>query len=44
MEICTSTSSLTAGANAPTPKSNAIIYVKDGATVGVGAGQMSRLD
>ncbi|MEO0495747.1 MAG: bifunctional phosphoribosylaminoimidazolecarboxamide formyltransferase/IMP cyclohydrolase [Pseudomonadota bacterium] len=25
-------------------KSNAIIYVKDGATVGVGAGQMSRLD
>ena len=25
-------------------KSNAIIYVKDGATVGVGAGQMSRVD
>jgi phosphoribosylaminoimidazolecarboxamide formyltransferase/IMP cyclohydrolase len=25
-------------------KSNAIIYVKDGATVGVGAGQMSRID
>ena len=25
-------------------KSNAIIYAKDGATVGVGAGQMSRLD
>ena len=25
-------------------KSNAIIYVKDGATVGIGAGQMSRLD
>ncbi len=25
-------------------KSNAIVYVKDGATVGVGAGQMSRLD
>ncbi len=25
-------------------KSNAIVYVKDGATVGIGAGQMSRLD
>jgi phosphoribosylaminoimidazolecarboxamide formyltransferase/IMP cyclohydrolase len=25
-------------------KSNAIVYVKDGATVGVGAGQMSRID
>jgi phosphoribosylaminoimidazolecarboxamide formyltransferase/IMP cyclohydrolase len=25
-------------------KSNAIIYAKDGATVGIGAGQMSRLD
>lgn len=25
-------------------KSNAVVYVKDGATVGVGAGQMSRLD
>jgi phosphoribosylaminoimidazolecarboxamide formyltransferase/IMP cyclohydrolase len=25
-------------------KSNSIIYVKDGATVGVGAGQMSRVD
>ena len=25
-------------------KSNAIVYAKDGATVGVGAGQMSRLD
>ena len=25
-------------------KSNAVIYVKDGATVGVGAGQMSRVD
>lgn len=25
-------------------KSNAIVYVKDGSTVGVGAGQMSRLD
>ena len=25
-------------------KSNAIIYVRDGATVGVGAGQMSRID
>ncbi len=25
-------------------KSNAIIYVKDGATVGIGAGQMSRVD
>ncbi|MGV6801009.1 MAG: bifunctional phosphoribosylaminoimidazolecarboxamide formyltransferase/IMP cyclohydrolase [bacterium] len=25
-------------------KSNAIIYVRDGATVGIGAGQMSRLD
>jgi phosphoribosylaminoimidazolecarboxamide formyltransferase/IMP cyclohydrolase len=25
-------------------KSNAIIYAKDGATVGVGAGQMSRID
>ena len=25
-------------------KSNAIVYVKDGATVGVGAGQMSRVD
>lgn len=25
-------------------KSNAIVYVRDGATVGVGAGQMSRLD
>ena len=25
-------------------KSNAIIYVKDGGTVGVGAGQMSRVD
>ena len=25
-------------------KSNAILYVKDGATVGIGAGQMSRLD
>ncbi|MEY4697809.1 MAG: bifunctional phosphoribosylaminoimidazolecarboxamide formyltransferase/inosine monophosphate, partial [Pseudomonadota bacterium] len=25
-------------------KSNAILYVKDGATVGVGAGQMSRID
>jgi len=25
-------------------KSNAIIYVKDGATVGIGAGQMSRID
>jgi phosphoribosylaminoimidazolecarboxamide formyltransferase/IMP cyclohydrolase len=25
-------------------KSNAIVYVKDGATVGVGAGQMNRLD
>ena len=25
-------------------KSNAIVYVKDGATAGVGAGQMSRLD
>ena len=25
-------------------KSNAIIYVKDGASVGIGAGQMSRLD
>jgi phosphoribosylaminoimidazolecarboxamide formyltransferase / IMP cyclohydrolase len=25
-------------------KSNAIIYAKDGATVGVGAGQMSRVD
>ena len=25
-------------------KSNAIVYVKEGATVGVGAGQMSRVD
>ena len=25
-------------------KSNAIVYVKDAATVGVGAGQMSRVD
>ena len=25
-------------------KSNAIVYVKDGATAGVGAGQMSRVD
>ena len=25
-------------------KSNAIVYAKDGATVGVGAGQMSRVD
>ena len=25
-------------------KSNAIIYVKDGSTAGVGAGQMSRID
>jgi len=25
-------------------KSNAIVYVKDGATVGIGAGQMSRID
>jgi phosphoribosylaminoimidazolecarboxamide formyltransferase/IMP cyclohydrolase len=25
-------------------KSNAIVYVKDGKTVGVGAGQMSRID
>ena len=25
-------------------KSNAIVYVKDGATVGIGAGQMSRVD
>ncbi len=25
-------------------KSNAIVYVRDGATVGVGAGQMSRVD
>ena len=25
-------------------KSNAIVYAKDGATVGVGAGQMSRID
>jgi len=25
-------------------KSNAIIYAKDGATVGIGAGQMSRVD
>ena len=25
-------------------KSNAIVYVRDGATVGIGAGQMSRLD
>jgi phosphoribosylaminoimidazolecarboxamide formyltransferase/IMP cyclohydrolase len=25
-------------------KSNAVIYVKDGATVGIGAGQMSRVD
>jgi len=25
-------------------KSNAIVYVKDGAAVGIGAGQMSRLD
>ena len=25
-------------------KSNAIIYAKDGATVGIGAGQMSRID
>src|SRR5690606_20536416 len=25
-------------------KSNAIIYVKNGATVGIGAGQMSRVD
>lgn len=25
-------------------KSNAIVYVKDGASVGIGAGQMSRLD
>ena len=25
-------------------KSNAIIYVKDGATAGIGAGQMSRVD
>ncbi len=25
-------------------KSNAIVYVRDGATVGVGAGQMSRID
>jgi phosphoribosylaminoimidazolecarboxamide formyltransferase/IMP cyclohydrolase len=25
-------------------KSNAIVYVKDGATVGIGAGQMNRLD
>ena len=25
-------------------KSNAIIYVKDGASVGIGAGQMSRID
>ncbi len=25
-------------------KSNAVIYVKDGATVGIGAGQMSRID
>jgi phosphoribosylaminoimidazolecarboxamide formyltransferase/IMP cyclohydrolase len=27
-----------------TIKSNAIVYVKDGATVGIGAGQMSRVD
>jgi phosphoribosylaminoimidazolecarboxamide formyltransferase/IMP cyclohydrolase len=25
-------------------KSNAIVYVKDGATIGIGAGQMSRVD
>ena len=25
-------------------KSNAIVYAKDGATVGIGAGQMSRVD
>ena len=25
-------------------KSNAIVYVKDGSTVGIGAGQMSRVD
>ena len=25
-------------------KSNAIVYAKDGATVGIGAGQMSRID
>jgi len=25
-------------------KSNAIVYVRDGATVGIGAGQMSRVD
>ena len=25
-------------------KSNAIVYVRDGATVGIGAGQMSRID
>ena len=25
-------------------KSNAIVFVKDGATVGIGAGQMSRID
>ena len=25
-------------------KSNTIVFVKDGATVGVGAGQMSRVD
>ena len=25
-------------------KSNAIVYVKNGATVGIGAGQMSRVD
>ncbi len=25
-------------------KSNAIVYARDGATVGIGAGQMSRVD
>ena len=35
---------LTAWTVAKHVKSNAIVYVKDGATVGVGAGQMSRLD
>lgn len=35
---------LTAWTVAKHVKSNAIVYVNDGATVGVGAGQMSRLD
>ena len=32
------------GASAKHVKSNAIVYAKDGATVGIGAGQMSRVD